>query len=96
MNKPKPHDVLTRRQREILTIMRDKDEDLLYEHGRGFIGQSSVAPRTVFALLRMCAIHSDSMDDVYYHITGTGLKLLNNDTSDLKLLAEETLKVVRP
>jgi hypothetical protein len=96
MSETKSRNVLTKRQREILTIMRDKDEELIYEHGRGFIGWSSVAPRTVFALLRMCAIHSDSMDDVYYRITGTGVKLLNNDTSDLKLLAEETLKAVRP
>jgi hypothetical protein len=94
--KPKSRDVLTKRQREILTIMRDKDEELVYEHGRGYIEYSPISPRTVFALLRLCAIQQDCVESMsaYYYITGTGLKLLNNDTSDLKLLAEEMRPVL--
>jgi hypothetical protein len=89
-----PRDVLTKRQREILTIMRDKNEELIYTSGRGYVGESPVSGRTVFALLRLCAIHADD-GEIYYHITGTGRKLLNNDTSDLDLLAAEFKKLQR-
>lgn len=60
---PIPHAPLTRRQREILRIMAaDSDGDdgeLVYERGEGWLGLERVAPRTVFALLRACAITLD-------------------------------------
>lgn len=82
--------MLTKRQREILTIMRDQDEELVYERGVGYIFESPVAARTVFALLRLCAIslQSDSEPGGFerYRINGTGRKLLEGDASDLDLL----------
>ncbi len=57
------HPPLTRRQAEVLRIMAaDPDGDdgeLVYERGEGWIGLDRVAPRTVFALLRACAISLD-------------------------------------
>lgn len=56
--------LLTRRQREILEIMAaHPDEDageLVYERGRGFLGDEPVAARTVFSLLRLMAISLES------------------------------------
>ncbi len=58
---PIPHAPLTRRQRDLLEVMAaDPDGDdgeLVYERGAGgWLGLERVAPRTVFALLRACAI----------------------------------------
>ena len=75
---------LTPRQREILTIMAahpdDDDGELVYERGVGYIGDEPVAPRTVFALLRACAISADSTSCVggveRYCINETGRRIL--------------------
>jgi hypothetical protein len=61
VSNPIPHAPLTRRQCEVLEIMAaDPDGDdgeLVYESGAGgWIGLDRVAPRTVFALIRACAI----------------------------------------
>ena len=74
---------LTPRQREILTQMAahpDDDEgELVYERGRGFLGNDPVAARTVFALLRLCAIKLDGGEVggfERYRINETGQALL--------------------
>lgn len=77
---------LTKRQREVLTIMRDNrhtdDGELVYERGRGYLGLEPVAPRTLYALLRLCAIDLDTpQNDIgrgveRYTINETGEALL--------------------
>jgi hypothetical protein len=60
--------------------MRDEEEELVYERGQGFVGDSSVAPRTVFALLRLCALHAEHGSEPggfeRYSINETGTDLL--------------------
>ena len=71
---------LTRRQLQILRMMRDNDEELVYSKGQAYVDYEQVAPRTVFALLRAMAISMDQFSDVgkceRYTINETGLKLL--------------------
>lgn len=78
---------LTKRQAEILRIMRDQEEELVYERGQGFVEDSSVAPRTVFALLRLCALHAENGSEPggleRYTINETGMDLLKlHETHD--------------
>ena len=75
--------LLTSRQREILIQMRDAEEsyygELVYEHGCAYLGWTRVAPRTVFALLRLCAISADPYSSGAfgrYHINDTGRSLI--------------------
>jgi len=75
--------LLTARQREVLRTMRDKDEELVYEHGSGYVGNSPVAAQTVFSLLRLCAIKHDPCSAKLgergveiYTINDTGRRLL--------------------
>lgn len=70
--------ILTKRQIEILQIMHynkdTEDGEIVYDKGVGYIGLEKIAPRTIFALLRLCCISLDqigcSME--YYRINGTG------------------------
>ena len=74
--------LLTKRQLEVLRIMAahpDDDEgELVYERGRGYLGDDPVAPRTLTALLRACAISLDSLSGQVerYHINETGRALV--------------------
>jgi hypothetical protein len=87
-------DLLTKREREILTTMRDKknDEDgYIAQDGLCvYLGNERIAARTVNRLLRLCAISPDSFgkdrETRYYHINGTGEKLLVGDDSDVRLV----------
>lgn len=76
---------LTKRQVEVLRTMRrfgdSEKAELVYEQGAGcgWLGLDRVAPRTVYALLRLCAISGDSFSDgkvARYIINETGLGLL--------------------
>lgn len=78
---------LTRRQAEILRSMRDAPEgsdeaELVYDGGRvAYRDLEHVAPRTVFAFLRMCAISADGLSRgdggvEWYHINETGRGIL--------------------
>lgn len=75
---------LSKRQRQVLQVMADhRDEDageLVYERGCGFLEDEPVAARTVFALLRLCAISLEGDSRVggleRYRINTTGLALL--------------------
>ena len=75
---------LTPRQREVLAIMAAHPDDdageLVYERGAGYLDDEPVAPRTVFALLRACAISLDSTSEVggieRYRINETGRGIL--------------------
>ena len=99
----KPVAFLTPRQVAILRQMAahvdDEDGELVYERGVGYLGLERVAPRTVFALLRLCAITSENEPGGVerFHITGTGLQLLRGDLSYLRLInaARLTLEVGR-
>ena len=78
-----PEENLTKRQREILAQMAahsdDDDGELVYERGRGFLGNDPVAARTVFALLRLCAISLEGGEVggfERYRINETGQALL--------------------
>jgi len=75
--------VLTKRQHEILTIMADHPDDdvgeIAYERGTAYLGDTRIAARTVFALLRLCAISEyDPTGKLveYYRINSTGLALI--------------------
>jgi len=79
--------MLTKRQSEILIEMRDAEDredwaeaEIIYERGMAFLGDTRIAARTVFALIRACAI-SASSDSVpgsveHYTINGTGRDLV--------------------
>jgi hypothetical protein len=61
--------------------MRDEDEDLVYERGSGYVGDTCVVSgRTLFALLRHCAISEEIGSEVggfeRYSINSTGRELL--------------------
>lgn len=84
----KPAGILTKRQREVLEWLRDNEEDtLIYERGgHGYIAESPVSGRTVYALLRLCAIKKDWGGDGdridHFQITGTGRQLLQGIISE--------------
>lgn len=93
-------DPLTRRQREVLEHLREhygtEEGELVHEGRQAFLGSSAddpVAPRTVFALLRLCAItpigEEKDRGANYYEISGTGKKILDGDLSDLELIREK-------
>ena len=75
---------LSLQQRSILLKMRDcdgtDDGELVYEHGVGYLGLDRVGGRTVFALLRFCAISLEPFSKIgeveRYRINETGRKLL--------------------
>ena len=78
--------ILTKRQRAVLSAMAaDLDGDageLVYERGRGYLGDEPVAARTVFALLRLCAISLRGGEIgglERYRISSTGRALLGED-----------------
>jgi len=87
------NDILTPRQRLLLERMRD-GEEIYYDSGRGCIGGEEepskellgVSARMFYSLLRLCAIQCDSSCKTYWHITGTGRKLLDGDTSGLQIV----------
>ena len=74
--------ILTKRQIEILKIMYDNEDtddgEIIYEKGIGYLGLERIAPRTIFALLRLCCISLDqySGNIERYHINGTGEEFL--------------------
>lgn len=75
---------LTKRQLEILRLMRDsqhdEDGELVYEKGVGYVGLTRVSSRTVDGLLRNAAIHLETGCKIgqfeRYTINQTGLELL--------------------
>ncbi len=84
---PIPHAPLTKRQREVLETMADYPfnfrGELVYEQGAGgWLGYDRVAARTVFALLRACAISLESGSVIgdgrveRYRINETGRQLI--------------------
>lgn len=73
---------LTKRQREVLRLMataEDSEDGLLvYERGRGYVGDEPISGRTFYALLRACAIrHIDGEPGGFeiYAINETGRAL---------------------
>ena len=73
---------LTKRQREILTIMAAHPDDdageLVYERGVAFLGDTRVAARSVMALIRACAVRADGEPGGFerYRINETGRALV--------------------
>jgi hypothetical protein len=76
----------TYRQKFILRRMyehRDDDEgELVYERGKGYVGDFPVGWRTLSALLQLCAISLESDSEVgefeRYTINGTGKKIVES------------------
>ncbi len=74
--------ILTKRQLEILKIMYDNEDtddgEIVYDIGIGYLGLERIAPRTIFALLRVCCISMDQYGGgiEHYHINGTGADFL--------------------
>ncbi len=59
--------LITRRQREILTAMAEsearedfEDAEIACDRGVCFLGDTRVAKRTVFALLRLCLVRDET------------------------------------
>lgn len=78
---------MTPRQREVLVRMRDsEDGELVYSKGQCWIGYERVAPRTLFALLRMIAVSMDKCSKVgeceRYHINEIGRELIDAETTE--------------
>lgn len=81
---------LTKRQREILAIMaahpHDDEGELVYERGVAYLGEEPVAARTVFALLRACAISLEDTSQVggleRYRLNETGRALSKTGTAE--------------
>lgn len=78
--------MLTKRQREILTQMAehpdDNDGEIAYERGSAYLGDTPIAPRTVFALIRLMAISEEGQSQVgkgveRYRINDTGRALID-------------------
>lgn len=79
------HALLTKRMRELLTIMADHPDDdageIVYERGTAYLGDTRIAARTVFALIGLCAIslrsgsHSVGQYE-RYSINETGRQLI--------------------
>ena len=75
---------LTKRQLEVLRIMSDNEHDphegiIVYERGDAYIGDTRIAARTVFALLRACAIselYDGGIHVEHYRINETGKNIL--------------------
>jgi hypothetical protein len=80
---------LTRRQLEVLGTMYDEadndDGELVYERGQAFLGVTRIAPRTVTALLRACALHAETemgADVERYTINETGRKIIERERAE--------------
>ena len=94
---------MTRRQRQVLERLA-KGEELVYERGVGYVGddcEDPVSGRTVYALLRLCAIKHAAYSDTRpggferFEITGTGRDLLENEekaTENLRRLFKKARK----
>jgi len=71
---------MTARQKEVLTRMRDRGLDLVYERGVGYVGYQRVGASVVMHLIRMSAVSASQGSRVgefeRYRISETGLKLL--------------------
>jgi hypothetical protein len=71
---------LTERQREALRLMRDTDEEMVWENGQVWVGLERFSRSTVVALIRACAVSLDQFSTVgkveRYSINSTGCKLL--------------------
>lgn len=72
--------MITEAQRNVLTIMRDNDEELIYESGECWVGLDQIAKRDFFALLGLAALRMDQYSTVgkceRYTINQTGRELL--------------------
>ena len=87
--------LLTKRQREVLEKMRgrrdEEDGELVMEGREVWLGLERSSPQLVLNLLRLAAIRLEGGEVggvERYAISGTGLKLLQGNDEDLKLLAK--------
>lgn len=80
-------EMLTRRQLDLLTLMRDREDadpgcdeaELVREGGDAYLDDTRIASRTVDVLLRACAIRAEQDSHVAferYRINETGRELL--------------------
>lgn len=73
---------LTKRQREILTKMRDEDEELVYSGGIAWVGLERTSGKLVMGLCRALAISMDTFSEVgeyeSYTINDTGRAMLGD------------------
>jgi hypothetical protein len=74
----------TKRQLEILRLMRDTDEELVYEGRHAYIGNQRTNSATIMALLRLMALCTDQCSRIgegtleRYTINETGLQILKD------------------
>lgn len=79
---------LTKCQLQILRMMRDEEEELVFENGSGYVGLHRVSLRTLLGLLKVAAISMDQFSRIgsfeRYSINETGLELLRSVPKDGK------------
>lgn len=71
---------LTKRQREVLTSLRDDDADLAYSTGGGWwVGDSQTSGRLAHWLISNCLVKADHVKDSMelYFINESGRRLLD-------------------
>jgi hypothetical protein len=70
----------------------DDEGELVYERGSAYLGDVPVAPRTVFALIRLCAISEQPFGPIgsveRYRINETGREILEGNYATLRLVLE--------
>lgn len=76
---------LTLRQRQVLTLMLEEDEDLVCEGLDAWVGDERTSVSLIMSLLRLCAVSEDTFSGDSYRIftiNETGKQLLEGLLSD--------------
>ncbi len=76
---------LTKRQKEILTLLRDNDDEIVINSGQCWVDQANIRTnkKLVNELLRYVLISANGCNagkSEYYHINESGLRLLAGET----------------
>lgn len=70
---------MTKREREILTLLNDTDDYLIQDGRSVAVGTIYTSPRLVLNLLRHCFISQDSMSPSVYWINDSGRRALRGE-----------------
>jgi len=81
---------LTKRQREILTRMRDEEEDIAADGRSVYCGLEKISPATLhFFIEHVLISKTDYPGSIYWHINESG-KLLLDGRQDIYCMADGT------
>lgn len=69
--------MLTKRQRELLEILKGGDEALVYDKGAGWwVGLERTSGRTAYWFIRNMLVSEDSYSEDHFYINRTGTEAL--------------------